>query len=97
MGGVKLQVREEDVPAALELLRRPPGALAALGEDAAAPEATPEGGVAMPRCPTCGAQAAAFEESAPMGFLIEWLERLIPLPLLHGRFVCGECGKRWIE
>ena len=90
IGGVRVQVRMRDVAAALEVLRRPP----APGEVdlAAQAEAAP-----LFRCPRCGSSSVSFEPAAPEGFLIPWIERVIPLPFLHGRWRCGECGRRWLE
>ena len=91
IGGVKVQVWEHDLPAALELLHQPPAAFPALPPDAEPPAA------AEPACPVCSGTLIRFEDAAPEGFLLVWLEKLIPLPLLHGRWICQACGKRWIE
>ena len=93
IGGVRVQVRERDLPAALEILRHPPQPLAA-GIAEAAGELV--GGL-EPHCPHCGSAAVSFEPAEPAGFLIPWIERVVPLPFLHGHWTCGSCGKRWLE
>ncbi len=91
IGGVKVQVWENDLPAALELLRQPLAAFPALPPDAEPPVAM------QTACPVCGGTRMRFKDGGPEGFVLVWLEKLIPLPLLHGRWICDECGKRWIE
>jgi hypothetical protein len=95
IGGVRVQVRRRDVPAALEVLRHPPQPLAAEVE----PEPAEGAAAAAPAllCPECGSTLVSFEPAEPEGFLIHWLERIIPLPFLHGHWECGACGKRWLE
>lgn len=100
IGGVRVQVRLRDLPAALDVLRHPPQPLAAdvLPEGAPGDAETTHGaGVLLLRCPECGSGTVSFEPAEPEGFLIHWLERVIPLPFLHGHWECGTCGKRWLE
>ncbi len=97
LGGVRVQVRLGDVPEALELLRHPPPQPVTPELDpgldlAGAPPAEP-----LLRCPKCGSASASFKPAAPEGFVIVLLEKLIPLPFLHGHWVCDDCGKRWLE
>jgi len=96
IGGVRVQVRRRDLQAALEVLRNPPRPLAADIAPEAVDGATPAGAPAL-LCPECGAATVSFEPAEPEGFLIAWLERLIPLPFLHGHWECRTCGKRWLE
>jgi len=102
IGGVRVQVRRRDVQAALEVLRNPPQPLAAdiapeHGQGAAlATGAAPAGAPAL-LCPECGSATVSFEPAEPEGFLIPWLERIVPLPFLHGHWECATCGKRWLE
>jgi len=96
IGGVRVQVRLRDVPAALDVLRHPPQPLAA----EVGPESLEGAELAETfalRCPECGSATVSFEPAEPEGFLIHWLERAIPLPFLHGHWECGACGKRWLE
>lgn len=96
IGGVRVQVRRRDLPAALEVLRHPPVPLAAgTGSDEAADASAAEPPVLQ--CPGCGSAEISFEPAEPEGFLIHWIERAIPLPFLHGHWVCGACGKHWLE
>ena len=97
VGGIRVQVRERDLPAALELLSQPLHAFPALAADAEPPAGPPRGAHGEPPCPECGSVDATFHEAAPEGFLLVWLEKLVPLPVLHGWWVCEECGKRWLE
>ena len=92
IGGVRVQVRLRDLPAAIEALRRPPEPLAPDAEPPGAPAAS----LAL-RCPECGSERVAFTPADPAGFLIAWIERILPLPFLHGHWTCMECGKRWLE
>ena len=91
LGGVKVQVWERDLQAALELLRQPLAAFPSLPADGEPPASF------QPACPRCGGTRMRIREAAPEGFVLVWLEKLIPLPLLHGRWICDDCGKRWIE
>ena len=96
IGGVRVQVRRRDLSAALEVLRHPPVPLAAgSGSDEA--EDAAAAGTPVPQCPKCGSTVVSFEPAEPEGFLIAWIERVVPLPFLHGHWVCGACGKRWLE
>ncbi|HEY6867123.1 MAG TPA: DUF2007 domain-containing protein [Candidatus Eisenbacteria bacterium] len=92
IGGVRVQVRMRDVPAAIEILRHPPQGPLAETDLAAQAAAAP-----VLRCPRCGSSSVSFEPAEPAGFLIPWIERILPLPFLHGRWKCGECGRRWLE
>ena len=88
IGGIKVQVRSSDLPAAIEALRRAPAASDAEAATAPAP---------LIVCPQCGSTDARFHPAEPLGFVIVLLEKLLPLPFLHGRWRCEECGKRWLE
>jgi len=99
LGGILVQVRLRDAATALELLRHPPAPIQAVAPEG---EAGPAVAGAPPeepllRCPECGSASASFKPASPRGFVIVLLEKLIPLPFLHGHWVCDECGKRWLE
>ena len=96
IGGVRVQVRMRDVPAALEVLRQPPRPFAAEAGAEATESAAGAGTFAL-RCPECGSTTVSFEPAEPEGFVIHWLERVLPLPFLHGHWECGACGKHWLE
>jgi hypothetical protein len=96
IGGVRVQVRRRDLPAALEVLRHPPVPLAA-GNGSDEAEDAAAAGMPGPQCQECGSTVVSFEPAEPEGFLIAWIERVLPLPFLHGHWVCGACGKRWLE
>jgi hypothetical protein len=111
LGGVRVQVRLGDVPDAIELLRYPPPqpALPGMDPDPMIPEPRPVGegqGVRLaaepapePKltCPECGSTSASFKPPPPYGFVMALLDKLLPLPYLHGHWVCNECGKQWLE
>ena len=92
IGGVKVQVRARDAQAAVERLRAP----VLLAPDVPAEEAG-EDAPPAPACPECGSTHASFRPVGPFGFVIDLVERVVPLPFLHGHWVCAECGKRWLE
>ena len=78
------------------MLRHPPQPLAAgIGPDEPGDAAAAEPPV--PLCPGCGSAVISFEPAEPEGFVIRWIELLVPLPFLHGHWVCGACGKHWLE
>ncbi len=99
LGGIRVQVRLRDAAAALELLRHPPVPIQPVvleGEAGPAVAGAPPEEPLL-RCPECGSASASFKPASPRGFVIVLLEQLIPLPFLHGHWVCDECGKRWLE
>ncbi|HKV11982.1 MAG TPA: DUF2007 domain-containing protein [Thermoanaerobaculia bacterium] len=89
LGGVKLQVREEDAPRAAELLqeRQPiPEIYLVTEEDAA-----------RPRCPGCKSDNLDFERWSRVGFLGSWMILGVPLPIPRRRWICRNCGADWKE
>ncbi len=92
IGGVKVQVRARDAAAAIERLRSP----VLLAPDVPA-EGTETEAPPAPACPECGSTRASFQPLGPFGFVIDLLEKVVPLPFLHGHWVCAECGKRWLD
>jgi hypothetical protein len=93
LGGVKLQVRPEDVPRAREILRREQaGDYQALvtddGEEIAAPR---------PACPVCRSVDIVPERrSGRLSLLIVWLSAL-PFPYSSVGMVCRNCGHTWVN
>ena len=88
IGGLRLQVRTEDVEAANELLRQP------------MPEGFEIEGLGpyeQPRCPKCQSLDISFEDAnkgIELGVL--WLVDL-PLPIRRNRWRCHSCGQLWKE
>jgi hypothetical protein len=93
VGGVKLQVREEEAPRALELLgtRRPiPEIYLVTEADLPLPSR-------CPRCPSCNSDNLAVQRWSGLGFLGSWLLLgfPLPLPLPRRRWSCRGCGTAW--
>jgi hypothetical protein len=89
LGGVKLQVRAEDVSQAAELLknRAPiPEIYLVTEEDAA-----------QPRCPGCRSDNLDFERWSRLGFFSSWVILGVPLPIPRRRWICRNCGADWKE
>lgn len=89
LGGVRLQVREEDAEAAAALL-------APLDE----PEDIPETEGVRQRCPNCRSEYIVRDDQRRLkvAMMLFWPFALVALPLLFsrwGRMKCGECGKTW--
>jgi Putative prokaryotic signal transducing protein len=87
LGGVRLQVREEDKDAAEEILRQPiPEHIALSAEDS----------FEQPRCPRCGSLDIHFQgihERLGMASIIA----LYPLPIPKRAWRCESCGAEWRE
>jgi hypothetical protein len=89
VGGVKLQVREEDATRAAELLqtRRPIPEIYLVTEEEAA----------RPRCPGCKSDNVFFERWSRRGFIGSWILLGLPLPIPLRRWSCRNCGAEWKE
>lgn len=85
LGGVKLQVRPEDVEAANEILNQP------------IPEGFDVEGVGdyqQPRCPKCDSLDVSFEElNKPIAYGGLFVN--VPLPVHRKGWTCHSCGERW--
>lgn len=88
VGGVKLQVRESDRAAAVEVLER-----AAVPMEEIEDEADVETG--EPRCPRCDSSDVAFELFNRRLLFASWLLLGFPLPFLRRKWFCRACGHRW--
>lgn len=87
IGGVKLQVRAEDVDRAVEILHSEPPDITA---DVAAyfeEEAV--------LCPVCQSAEVRFEKYAMRLVYLSWLLLRFPLPFLKQRWLCQSCGHTW--
>lgn len=87
VGGIKLQVRAEDAPAALEVLDQPiPEEFSFEGET----------NYQQPRCPGCYSLDISFEElNKEVAYTSAWLG--VPIPLTQKSWKCRTCGRRWAE
>jgi len=95
--GVRVQVRERDLAAAVEVLRHAPQPQALPAPEPGFEPAEPVPFELPIRCPNCGSTRVEFHPAEPEGFVIVLIEKVIPLPFLHGHWRCGDCGKRWLE
>jgi hypothetical protein len=90
MGGVKLQVRPEDLAAAEEALARaeplPEIYLVEEGER-----------IAVHRCPACRSPELVYRRWSLGAFVGSWLLLGFPLPVLRRRWSCRACGTAWKE
>jgi len=89
VGGARLQVREGDVAAAIDVLSRqaPLPELYLVTEDDAA----------RPRCPGCKSDRVYFERWSRLGFVSTWILFGIPIPIPKSRWLCRGCGATWKE
>jgi len=93
VGGVKVQVKEEDVDAANEVLgQKPPEEFEVEGV----------GNFVQPRCPECGSLDVSFEELIkPVAYgsiAGMWLAGVVPpIPLKRIGWKCHACGHAWDE
>jgi len=85
LGGVKLQVRPEDIAEATEILNLPtPETLEVEGS----------GPYRQPRCPSCDSMDVSFEElNKPVAYASAWIG--IPLPVHRNAWTCHACGCEW--
>lgn len=89
VGGARLQVRQGDAAAAIDLLSR----------EAALPELylVTEDDAARPRCPGCRSDRVTFERWSRLGFVSSWILLGIPIPIPKSRWICRSCGATWKE
>ena len=86
LGGLRLQVRPEDVQAADELLSQPI-------PESIAYESRAE--YLQPHCPRCGSIDSTFEGSDRSVALVSMLVVAVPFPLGAESWRCDACGCRW--
>jgi hypothetical protein len=85
LGGIKLQVKNEDAEAAKEILDQP------IPEDF---EVEGIGEYQQPRCPECQSLDISFEElNKPVAFASAYVG--LPIPLHHRAWRCHECKHQW--
>lgn len=85
LGGVKLQVKLPDAPAAAELLDQP------IPEDF---EVEGCGEYHQPKCPDCQSLDVGFEElNKPVAYTSAYIG--LPFPLHRHAWKCHDCGREW--
>lgn len=87
IGGVKLCVRQDDMPAALALLDQGPTEKFDSGDS---------GEYKQPRCPCCGSLDVSFGD---IGKCLSYVTIAlgVPLPVKRGGWKCHSCGHVWYD
>ena len=87
IGGIRLQVEDDDEQDALQLLDAPiPEAIDYAGEEAAYDQ---------PRCPRCQSSDITFEGASRKAAVASLWALAIPFPLGPKTWRCGSCGHCW--
>jgi hypothetical protein len=85
LGGVKLQVRPDDIEEATAILDMP------IPQDI---EVEGSGTYRQPHCPHCGSLDVSFEElNKPAAYVTAWVG--LPIPLHRKAWRCDACGSEW--
>jgi hypothetical protein len=88
LGGLRLQVRPDDVQAAEELLGQPiPESI----------EYESRAEYLQPHCPRCGSINITFEGSDRSAALVTTVMLAVPLPFGAESWRCDACGCRWAD
>lgn len=88
LGGIRLQVAEEDLETAQEILAQPTPQNIQLENDES---------YSQPRCPQCGS-LEVVHATRNTGLKLAGLYALhLPIPLPHDSLLCGSCGHKWEE
>jgi hypothetical protein len=96
VGGVKLQVKGEDVEKALDILDQEPEPIEWDEEDVTGEEEIDEYD-GPEECPHCGSDNIRYEKyDIPFAFL-SWLILSFPIPFPKKEWHCQECGHIWKE
>ncbi len=89
IGGLRLQVEEEDATDAIEIL------------DAPIPETFDYGAgnapFTQPHCPRCHSPNITFDGASRKAALTSLYLFALPLPLGQATWICQDCGSRWID
>lgn len=89
IGGIRLQVRKEDLESARALLDEPIPAEFAEDELGEA--------FVQPRCPRCYSLDIGFERIDRFWTYALWLLLSFPIPIRKGNWKCYTCGVEWAE
>ncbi len=84
LGGVKLQVRQEDASIAEEILSQP------IPENF---DVTGIGDYEQPRCPKCQSLDVNFQEVAPAAYVSAYVN--VPIPFHRRAWRCHSCDAEW--
>jgi hypothetical protein len=90
VGGVKLQVRENDAEKALQTLR-----ISSQKQDAVAGKIEPEKQGSDSCCPKCGSGDIQYEKYSKKTFFLTILFLGFPVSYLKDECRCNSCGHRW--
>jgi len=88
VGGVKVQVKEEDEHRALQILNRKAEPME-LDTGASAEAAEEE------KCPECGSSNIRYERFAMRWLFLSWFAVGFPLPFMKRKWRCRSCGLTW--
>ena len=86
IGGIRLQVSEQDAEAAVAILSEPPPEIISV-------EGQPD--YEQPRCPRCNSVDIHFEGSDRRSALATLYLFALPVPLGQKSWHCNHCGCRW--
>ena len=81
IGGVELQVKQEDVDDALAILQHTPDSIDAVGCDI--------------RCPRCGSENVSYEAFSRRSFFLSWLLSGVAIPIRKRSWKCSACKHSW--
>jgi hypothetical protein len=89
IGGIRLQVRQQDLESARAVLNEP--IPPELGDE------TLEEPFIQPRCPRCCSLDIGFEKIDRFWTYGLWLLLSFPIPVPKGNWKCYTCGIEWVE
>jgi hypothetical protein len=89
VGGLRLQVRSEDLLSAREILNEPPPDTFAIGEVGEFYE--------QPRCPRCYSIDIGFETINRFWTYGLWLLLGVPIPIRKKNWKCYTCQAEWVD
>ena len=89
IGGVRLQVREQDSERAIQLLETTAEERPAIQQECPAPDTT------APTCPACGSSNIARARFSSPVAVLSFLLLGLPFLFIRKRFVCKNCGRKW--
>lgn len=98
LGGVRIQVREDDAERARGILADGPEEIeweADEDEEVEVEVEVDDGEEEPERCPRCASTRIHYEKFAKRPLFLSWLLLGFPLPFLKGEWVCQNCGYSW--
>lgn len=91
VGGIKLQILEEDYDRAVELLKDDED-IEFSGNSAAPPAPKSKNA-----CPQCHSTNTWKDKISTKAFWLSWLLLGFPLPFLKREYQCFDCGAKWVK